>query len=51
VLKPMQFPAGLYGAHSATFFVPKGVPLPTGNAGHSAVLDFNTMNCGGPLCR
>lgn len=50
VLKPMRIPAGLYGAHSATFFVPKGVPRPTGNPGHSAIYDFNTLTCTGALC-
>lgn len=51
VLKPMKIPAGLYGAHSATFFVPKGVPRPTGNPGHSKVYDFNTATCAGLTCR
>lgn len=50
VQKAFVFPAGLYGAHSATFFVPKGVPRPTGNAGHSSVYDFNTLDCSGALC-
>lgn len=50
VLKPMRIPAGLYGAHSATFFVPKGVPRPTGDPGHSAIYDFNTLSCTGALC-
>ena len=51
VLKAFTFPAGLYGAHSATFFVPKGVPAPQGNGGHSTVYDHNTLVCGGPICR
>ncbi len=52
VLKPFTFPAGLYGANSATFFVPEGVPRPKGNPGHSTVYDFNLMNCKGPAgCR
>ncbi|MEL1264818.1 hypothetical protein [Pseudoxanthomonas putridarboris] len=50
VLKPMILPAGLYGAHSATFIVPKGVPRPTGNPGHSAIYDFNTLTCAGAVC-
>ena len=37
----MEFPDGLYGAHQATFIVPRGVPVPTGNRGHSRVLDMN----------
>lgn len=45
VLKPFTFPAGLYGAHSATFLVPKSIPKPSGNRGHSVVYDFNTLTC------
>jgi hypothetical protein len=50
VLGPFRLPEGLYGAHSATFFVPKGVPRPTGNLGHSVLYDFNTLTCAGVLC-
>ena len=50
VLKPFTFPAGLYGAHSATFFVLEGVPPPRGNPGHSAIYNFNTITCQGALC-
>ncbi|MBE2293281.1 MAG: hypothetical protein IAF01_12165 [Xanthomonadaceae bacterium] len=50
VLKPFELPPGLYGAHSATFFVPKGVSRPTGNPGHSAIYDFNTLTCQGAIC-
>ena len=48
---PMTFPSGLYGAHSVTFIVPKGVPRPLGNPGHSAVYDWNTLTCDGAVCR
>lgn len=41
VLKPFVFPAGLYGGHLAHFIVPKGVPAPTGDRGHSMVVDLN----------
>jgi hypothetical protein len=51
VLKPFTLPAGLYGAHSATFFVPKGVPRPRGTLGHSTLYDFNTLSCTGVMCR
>ncbi|WP_128139495.1 hypothetical protein [Janthinobacterium lividum] len=51
VLKGFELPAGLYGAHSATFIVPKGVPVPTGKLGHSRMLDYNSMQCTGALCR
>ena len=51
VLKRFSVPTGLYGDAAATFFVPKGVPLPTGNLGHSVLLDFNSMSCrGSGLC-
>lgn len=50
VLGAMQIPAGLYGAHAATFIVPPGVPRPTGDPGHSRILDHNTMTCVGLTC-
>lgn len=50
VLKAFRLPPGLYGAHSATFFVPRGVPRPTGDLGHSRLYDFNTLTCAGALC-
>lgn len=50
VLKAFKVPAGLYGAHSATFYVAPGVPLPTGNPGHSAIYDINTGRCVGATC-
>lgn len=50
VLKPFAYPAGLFGGHSAVFFVAKGVPVPTGNPGHSTVFDFNTNSCTGTSC-
>jgi len=43
VLGPFTYPAGLYGAHAATFFIPMGVPRPQGNPGHSSIHDFNTL--------
>lgn len=50
VLQAFEFPPGLHGANSGTFFVPEGVPRPTGSAGHSNVYDFNTLGCNGPGC-
>lgn len=50
VLKSFALPPGLYGGHSATFFVPKGVQRPTGELGHSTLYDFNTMTCRGTMC-
>jgi hypothetical protein len=35
VLKPLMLPDGMYGAHSAAFIIPQGVPAPTGPAGHN----------------
>jgi len=51
VLKAYTLPKGLYGAHAATFFVPKGVPRPSGDPGHSTIYDFNTGECIGVVCR
>jgi len=51
VLKAFAYPAGLYGGNAATFFIPKGVPMPKGQPGHSAVYDFNSLRCIGALCR
>jgi len=52
VLKQFTYPAGLYGGNLATFLVPKGVPKPTGNPGHSTVVNLSDdSHCAGPLCR
>ncbi|MGH3640857.1 MAG: hypothetical protein ACRDUX_17710, partial [Mycobacterium sp.] len=37
-----RFPAGLYGAHSVTFMLGRGVPLPAGSPGHSCVIAEET---------
>jgi hypothetical protein len=50
VLGAFTYPAGLYGGNLAYFLIPKGVPRPKGDPGHSAVYDFNTLSCQGPLC-
>lgn len=52
ILDQITIPAGLYGAHSAVFFLEKGVPYPKGKLGHSTLYDFNTMSCSGtgPAC-
>ena len=50
VVKAMAFPPKLAGAHSATFLIAQGVPCPTGDPGHSTVMDFNTLKCAGPAC-
>ncbi|WP_413872905.1 hypothetical protein [Albidovulum sp.] len=46
IRKPIaRFPAGLAGAHSVTFILGKGVAMPAGDPGHSAVLDEETGAC------
>lgn len=53
VLKKFAYPAGLIGEHSAAFYVPSGIPLPSGNYGHSRIYDFNTLTLecsGGSEC-
>ena len=37
VTRQTRFPAGLAGGHAVRFIVPKGVPRPTGDPGHSRV--------------
>lgn len=41
VQKKIRFPAGLHGANSATFVMPRGVPAPDGDPGHSCVVTEN----------
>ena len=48
ILKPMAIPAGLYGAHSVEFLLPKGVQKPSGNLGHSTIYDLSNGQCYGP---
>lgn len=50
VLKAFAIPAGLYGAHAATFFVAPGVPAPTGEPGHSQVRFVESGRCVGATC-
>ena len=44
VLKKFTYPSGLYGGHSATFYIPIGVPVPAGDYGHSRVYDLNSIS-------
>lgn len=44
VLKKFTYPPGLYGGHSATFYIPVGVPRPTGDFGHSRIYDLNSIS-------
>lgn len=50
VQQAYTYPAGLWGGNLATFIIPRGVPRPSGNPGHSMVLDYNTLSCQGPGC-
>lgn len=50
VLKAFAIPAGLYGAHAATFLVAPGVPAPTGEPGHSQVRFMENGQCVGATC-
>lgn len=43
VLKRFVYPEGLTGGERATFYVPKGVPEPTGDYGHSKIYDMNSV--------
>jgi hypothetical protein len=51
VLGKMRYPEGLSGANSVAFLIPAGVPMPEGNAGHTAVYRLNDGGCSGSLCR
>ena len=42
IVKKMRFPAGLNGGHSVRFILAKGVPMPDGSPGHSAVISEET---------
>lgn len=50
VLQGFALPEKLHGKERAVFFVPKGVPSPKGNLGHSTIYDFNDMSCQGSYC-
>lgn len=50
ILKPFQFPAEMYGAHSATFYLAKGVPYPKGELSHSTLYNINDGTCRGAGC-
>lgn len=51
VREKTRFPAGLYGAHSVTFLVMKGVPYPDGDPGHSCVIVEESGEKKGGACR
>ena len=50
VQRPFEFPKGLHGAHARRFIIPQGMHTPTGEPGHSTVMDWNTLSCCGSYC-
>lgn len=42
--REFTMPSGLYGAHLITVIVPRGVPRPFGDPGHSAILEYPPVN-------
>jgi len=50
VQKKTRFPAGLHGGHSVKFLVPRGVPVPDGDPGHSCVIVEETRESKGATC-
>ncbi len=48
--RKIRFPAGLYGGHSVSFLLLRGVPMPEGDPGHSTVVSEETGEVlSGPL--
>lgn len=43
VLKKFSYPSGLLDEYRVVFFIPIGVPEPSGEIGHSASYDFGTL--------
>lgn len=50
ILKPFRFPAEMYGAHSATFYIAQGVAYPKGELSHSELYNINDGTCRGSGC-
>lgn len=50
VTGPFEYPAGLFGGHLAHFIIPDDVPKPTGDPGHSQVIELSTGTCTGGPC-
>jgi hypothetical protein len=51
VLRRIAIPTGMYGAHSATFLIPRGVPFPSDPGSHNAYWSLVTGECRGAVCR
>ena len=41
IVAPMRFPAGLAGSQQVVFLLPRDVPMPAGNPGHSPVIPLD----------
>ncbi len=50
ILKEFTLPEELYGAHSVSLILPRGIPYPKGDLGHSALFDLQTGTCRGVAC-
>ena len=50
VLRQTMLPKGMYGAHSATFLVPPGVPMPSDPGSHNTYFMMADGGCLGPMC-
>jgi hypothetical protein len=52
ILKPITIPRGMYGAHSSTFLIAKGVALPDDPGSHNTYYRLDGGKCvRGPRCR
>lgn len=50
VTGPFKYPAGLFGGHLAHFIIPEDAPAPTGDPGHSLVINLAEGTCTGGPC-
>lgn len=50
ILSDIQFPRGMYGAHSRSFILNNNVSLPTGNIAHNTVYLLENGVCEGVVC-
>ena len=51
VLKKFTYPSGLVNEYRVVFFIPRGVPEPSGEIGDSAFYDFETLTIGCTVAR
>lgn len=51
VLRRIAIPSGMFGANSATFLIPRGVPFPSDPGSHNAYWSLVTGECRGAVCR